>query len=143
MPIFILLSPFILASIINNYFQRKHFLKKYIEFLNENNGMNFFCYNNRKKSKNYIEESIIPNLTDKIEVVYLNGRKVESENNTEFVSEALYRLKNYNRFPHLIKIRDGQLLDKSINNSFYNILNQNKSKTDFIHQINKFFDINP
>jgi len=125
-----------------NFFQRKRFEKKYTEFLNENNGINFFCYNNRKNSKNYIEKSIIPNLTDEIEIVYLNGKKIESQQNAEFISEALYKLKNYSRFPHLMKIRNGKLIDKSINNPFYNVLNLKKDKTELLTKINLFFELN-
>lgn len=122
------------------YFQRKRFEKKYAEFLNENNGKNFFCYNNRKNSKQYIEENIVPNLNDGIEIVYLNRKKVESKYNSRFISEALYGLKHYNKFPHLMKIRNGKLIDKSINNPFYGVLNMNKPKADFLNKINLFFE---
>ena len=124
------------------HFQRKKFEKKYAEFLNENNGKNFFCYNNRKNSKQYIEEDIVPNLSDGIEIVYLNGKKIESEYNSEFISEALYGLKHYNKFPHLMKIRNGKLIDISINNQFYGVLNMNKSKTELLNKINVFFELN-
>jgi len=123
------------------HFQRKKFEKKYSEFLTKNHGKNFFCYNNRKNSKNYIENEVIPNLTDGIEIIYLNGKKVESEYNPEFISEALYKLKNYNRFPHLMKIRNGKLVDKSVNNPFYRVLNLNKPKYELLTQINRFFEL--
>jgi len=140
-PLFILFLPIILIFIPIGHFQRKKFEQKYVEFLTENNGKNFFCYNNRKNSKEYIEEKIIPNLTDGIEIVYLNGKKVESEYNVEFISEALYKLKNYSRYPHLMKIRNGKLIDKSINNPFYNVLNLNKPKNELLTQINRFFEL--
>jgi len=124
------------------YYQRKRFEKKYAEFLTQNNGKNFFCFNNRKNSKEYIENEIIPSLNDGIEIIYLNGKKVEAEYNTEFISEALYKLKNYSRFPHLMKIRDGKLIDKSINNPFYNVLNLNKDKTELLTKIYLFFELN-
>ncbi len=142
MPLFILAIPLIIIFIPIKYLNRKRFEKKYAKFLTENNGKNFFCYNNKKNSKDYIEENIIPNLTDGIEIVYLNGKTVESDYNIEFVSEALYKLKNYNRFPHLMKIRNGKLIDKSINNPFYNILNSNKPKSKFLNQIHTFFKQN-
>jgi len=134
LPIFILVYPFL-------FIERKLFEKKYSSFLHENNGLYFFCYNNRKNSKAYIENEIIPNLTDSIEIVYLNGKKLESEYNNEFIGEALRKLKNYKRFPHLMKIRNGKLIDKSINNPFYNVLNQNKSKKELLNQINTFFEL--
>ena len=130
-PIFILFLPIMVILFPIHYFQRKRFEKKYAEFLTENNGVNFFCYNNRKNSKEYIEQNIIPNLNDRIEIVYLNGKKVESQQNAEFISEALYKLKNYSQFPHLMKIRNGKLIDKSINNPLYNVLNLKKIKLSY------------
>jgi len=141
-PLFLLAIPFIIVMIPIGHFQRKKFEIKYAEFLKENNGKNFFCYNNRKNSKQYIEEVIIPNLNEGFEIVYLNGRKIESEYNSEFISEALYGLKHYNKFPHLMKIRSGKLIDKSINNPFYGVLNMNKSKSELINKINEFFELN-
>ena len=54
----------------------------------------------------------------------------------------LYGLKHYNKFPHLMKIRSGKLIDKSINNPFYGVLNMNKSKSELINKINEFFELN-
>ena len=105
--------------------------------------MNFFCYNNRKKSKEHIEKHIIPYLDEGVQIVYLNGKKLEVENNSGFISSALYGLKNYNKFPHLMKIRNGKLFDISINNRFYNMLNQNRPKKYFLNQINTFFELIP
>ncbi len=139
---FIVAIPLMIVFIPIGHFNRKKFEKKYSKFLTENHGKNFFCYNNRKNSRKYIEDNIIPNLTDEIEIVYLNGKKVESDYNAEFMSEALNKLKNYSRFPHLMKIRNGKLIDKSINNPFYNILNLNKPRNEFLKQINLFFDLN-
>lgn len=137
-PLYILFSPIIIVLYPINFFKKKRFEKEYSAFLNDNNGMNFFCYNNRKNSKSYIEKNIIPNLNAAIEIVYLNGKRVESKN--VFISTALLRLKNYNRFPHLMKIRNGKLLDKSINNPFYNVLNLKKDKTELVTQINLYFE---
>ena len=140
-PIFVLSLPLLLILYPIQYLQRRRFEKKYSDFLSEINGKNFFCYNNRRNSKKYIEEEILPNLTDGIEIVYLNGKKVESNYNVEFISQALYKLKNYGRFPHLMKIRNGKLIDKSINNPFYNMLNRNTSKNEFLTKINRFFEL--
>jgi len=141
-PLFILTLPIILVSLPFTYLQRKRFEKRYTAFLAENDRKNFFCYNNRKNSKKYIEEYIIPNLEKGIEIVYLNGRKIESESNAQFISAALHGLKYYNKFPHLMKIRNGQLIDKSINNPFYGVLNMKKSKTELVNKINLFFELN-
>ncbi len=133
--------PFVIIGLPFLFLKRKKLEKKYTEYLGDNGGMNFFCYNNRKNSKAFIENEIIPNLKDGIEIVYLNGKQVESEYNKESLSEALYNLKNYSRFPHLMKIRDGKLIDKSINNLFYNVLNMNKTCADLLDEIHGFFEI--
>jgi hypothetical protein len=140
-PILVLFTPFILVISAIHYFRRKKFQKNYAEFLKQHNGKNYFCYNNRKNSKKYIENEIIPNFTGEIEIVYLNGKKIESEHHVEFISRALFKLKNYSRFPHLMKIRDGKLIDKSVNNVFYNVLNLNKPKDELVSQINRFFEL--
>lgn len=67
------------------------------------------------------------------------GKKIESDYDSQFISEALYSLKYYKKFPHLMKIRNDELIDTSINNSFYGMLHMKKSKTVFLHKINKFF----
>ncbi|MCL5127729.1 hypothetical protein [Algibacter sp. L4_22] len=141
-PLAILSIPVMLFFLPIDYFNKKRFEKKYSEFLTKNNGKNFFCFNNRKNSKEYIEEIIAPNLLESIEIVYLNGKKIESEYDSEFISAALYGLKKYNKFPHLMKIRNGKLIDKSINNAFYSVLNMNKSKTELLNKINMFFELN-
>ncbi|MEM6894660.1 MAG: hypothetical protein AAF554_13290 [Bacteroidota bacterium] len=137
----ILFLPAMLVLVPMGHFQRKKFEKKYRTFLIENHGKNFFCYNNRKNSKKFIEDEILPNLTNSIEIVYLNGRKVESAYNEECISEALYALKTYSGFPHLMKIRNGKLIDKSINNPFYNVLNVNTSKSELLTKIHRFFEL--
>ena len=118
------------------------FEKKYAEFLVHNDNLNFFCYNNRKNAKEFIEVEIIPYLNNKIEIVFLNGKTVENKSfPKEFLSNAIHQLKNYSKFPHLMKIRNGKLIDKSINTIFYSIKNQNKSKDNLMKEIDDFFEL--
>lgn len=141
MLISIVLLPFIILTTPFFYFRRKKFEKEYSAFLIEKDGKNFFCYNNRKKSKQFIEEVIIPSLSKDIEIIYLNGRKIESKYPEEFISNIFYSFKTYNKFPHLAKVRNGKILDKSINNIFYFILNQHKPQSILQMEINQFFEI--
>ena len=67
--------PLMIVFIPIGHFNRKKFEKKYAEFLAGNNGGNFFCYNNRKNSKSYIEESIIPRSTKSPDFVVHIKRK--------------------------------------------------------------------
>lgn len=53
---------------------------------------------------------------------------------------ALYALKHYNKLPLLMKIENRQLIDKSINNPFYGVLNMNKSRAELLNKIQLFFE---
>ena len=138
---FVIALPFIILSLPFTYFNRKQFEKEYENFLEQNNGKNFFCYNNKKKLKKFLESEIIPLLNNNIDIVYLNGRRVETKYSNEFISHALYNLKSYSKFPHLMKIRNGKLIDKSVNSIFYSIMNQNKLQNTLLAEISIFFEI--
>lgn len=103
-------------------------------------GKNFFCYNNRKKCRVFIEESIRPQLTQSVEYIYLDGRKPVSAYDPVFVAQLLYSVKNYTKFPHLIKIRNGKLIERSINNQLFNTLEQKKPITPLLKEIDSFFE---
>lgn len=118
-----------------------NFEKGYLEYTNRLNDKNFFCYNNRENSKEFIESYIIPKLPESVEVIFLNGRAIESDYSREFISHALYRLKNYRKFPHLMKVRNGEITDFSLNNTFYSIINQNKPLDELLNEVDLFFDI--
>lgn len=140
--VFALTIPILIVTFPFMYFDRKRFEKKYSEFLEENDNLNFFCYNTRKNSKEFIETEIIPNLSGDIEIIFLNGKTIENKKYPrEFISKALFNLKNYSKFPHLMKIRKGKLIDKSINTLFYSIRNQNTPKDRLMREINNFFEM--
>ena len=134
-PFFIIASPLILISEIR-------FKKKYRAYLETLNGKNFFCYNNRKKGFEYLQNQIIPNLPNDVDVLYLNGRKIESNKyDTKYLSRAFYSFKNYSKFPQLLKVRNGEMDDCSLNNELFNCLNQGKDESHIIDKVNKFFEI--
>ncbi|MFN3404905.1 MAG: hypothetical protein ACK40G_12470 [Cytophagaceae bacterium] len=139
--IMILLLPFILISLpfvmINDRIEKKKF-RIYLEYIGDKN---FFCYNNRSDCKGFIENELLNNLKDcNIELIFLDGKTPKSDYNPNYISRALYELKNYRRFPHLLKIRNGNLIDKSINNSVFNTINKNKSMESLLEEIKEFFD---
>lgn len=117
---------------------REKKLKKYLCRLGDKN---FFCYNNRTDAKDFIEKELIPKLDKKIELIYLDGREVRSNYVGDHISLALYKLKNYSRFPHLLKIRDQQIIDESVNNEFFNTMTQNKQLDKLLNDINVFFGL--
>jgi hypothetical protein len=125
-----------------SYYKRKESTKKYNEFLATIEGTNFFCYNNRKKGFDYIQEEILPQLSPDIKILFVNSRRIEiDEYDFKHLSTALYSFKNYNNFPHLLKIRNGKTVDKSISSEFFNCLNNGARKEVLIEKINAFFNI--
>jgi hypothetical protein len=140
--LFLLFSPLLFLFIliaIYSYFDNIAFNKKYKEYLLTIDGTNFFCYNNRANSKDFIEKNILPTLTPDIKVIYLDGKTPKSEYDQGFISKALYSISDRKGFPYLLKISDGQLFDKSINNDFYNTMNQNKDIGQLSKKINSFY----
>ena len=113
-------------------------LKKYLLGLGDKN---FFCYNNRTDAKDFIEKELIPKLDKEVELIYLDGREPKSKYIRDKISLALYKLKNYTRFPHLLKVRDGQIIDESVNNEFFNTMSQNKPMDNLLAEIHKFFEL--
>ena len=81
----------------------------------------------------------MPTLTPDIKVIYLDGKTPKSDYDQGFISKALYSIKDRKGFPYLLKISDGQLIDKSINNDFYNTMNQNKDIGQLSKKIISFY----
>ena len=118
------------------------FKKKYEEYLLKIGDKNFFCYNNRKKGKEFIENEIIPFLNKDIEIIYLDGRTIKSNDyENKYFSYAFNRFENYSKFPHLMKIKNGEMKDISINNEFYNAINNNGDKSKLSLKMNTFFGV--
>ena len=132
LPFMMIVQPFI--SIRNKIRERQ-----FNEYLKQLEGKNFFCFNNNSKSLDFIEDNILPNLPENVEVIFLNGRTPESAYERKFISHALYGLRNYHGFPHLLKIRNGVAMDESVNNELFNTIQQNNSINDFLELLADFF----
>lgn len=138
----LLLLPFFVLGLPFWYYQRKRSEKAYAGFLKLYEGANFFCYNNRKNSQEFTERALIPELDPRIAIVFLEGRTVKSADYPEaFLSMALYRLKHYSRFPHLMKIREGKMIDMSINSLFFAVKNQGQAIEKLLKKVHDFFEL--
>lgn len=131
--LFLWLSPLVIVLFVLGYFRTIKSEREYEDFLLTIDGTKFFCYNNRKKNKEFIEKIILPTLSSDIKVIYLDGKTPKSDYDQKFISRLLYSIKDRKGFPYLLKISNGQLVDKSISNDFYKTMNQNKD----IGQLNK------
>jgi hypothetical protein len=140
--LFILFSTLLILFIplgIYGYFDSIATNKKYNQYLLSIEGTNFFCYNNRANSRDFIEKNILPALDPNIRVIYLEGKTPKSEYDQRFISKALYSIKDRKGFPYLLKVSKGQLIDKSINNDFYSTMNQNKDIGQLMKNIALFY----
>ncbi len=125
-----------------DYYKRKKSTKEYNAYLATIEGANFFCYNNRKKGFNYIQEEILPQLSPDIKILFVNSRRIEIDGyDFRHLSTALHSFKNYSNFPHLLKIRQGKTVDASISPQFFNCLNNGARKEVLIEKINAFFNV--
>jgi len=133
LPFYLITRPF---TWLSNKIRERQFNK----YLKQLEGKNFFCYNNKSKSLEFIKQKIIPNLPESVEVIFLDGKAPESEYGLKFISRVLYKFKTYQGFPHLLKVRKGNIIDKSINNELFNTINHNKPIVDLIFKISSFFE---
>lgn len=134
-PIVVCLSPIFM---INDYFEGLSFNKKYNKYLSKIDQTKFFCYSSRRDSRTFIEKNILPLLGSDINVLFLNGKNVESNYEKKFMTKVLYSLKDKKGFPYIIKIHQGEVLNCSLNNEVYNTMVQQKSIEPLIQKINSF-----
>jgi len=132
-------SPMIITSIISNHIEEKKNEKLYREYLLEIDGHKLFCYNNRKDCQEFIEKYIIPTLPSEVKLIFLDGRCPKSDYSQRFASTVLYKIENQVGFPYLLKVQNGIVLEKSVNNELYNSLNQGHDIQVLFNVMNKFY----
>ena len=128
-PFIIIFYPFVLWS------DRKY-KKEYNLFLNQNNGVKFFCYTSRQNSRIKIEKELIPNLSKDIHIIFLHGKVPQSEFPEKHISFMLRQIKNKG-FPNMILVKNSQVIDFSLKKEVYNQLNQNIELSNIAYTINK------
>ena len=135
----ILIIPCIPFILIHAYFSDRSFEKEYKLYLERMNGACFFCYNSRKSSVEFARDIIIPALEPNVQVVFVDGKDVQSGDDSKYISKILYSIQERKGFPYLLKIKDSQVFDMSVNNQFYSILIGRKSITPLLERINAFY----
>lgn len=137
--VLIILSPLLVPVIIYGFIQNRLFRKEYKTYLKSIEGTKLFVYNSRTNNHSYVKQFILPELPGDVEIVYLNGKDPISNLNKKYISHALYSIKDRKGFPYLLRVENGEINDKSINNAFYNTKNQNKDIQLLLDQIDQFF----
>lgn len=137
MPLFLVAKAF-------GWFFNKSREKEYKKYINQIEGKNFFCYNNKAQSLEFIKYHILPNLPTSVEVIFLDGKTPVSEYELKFISRTLYNFKDYQGYPHLFKVRNGNIIGESINNELFNIINHQSEPVNLlISKIINFFEEHP
>ena len=139
---YIFLAGFLVLVIFLTYSgaqANKKFKLEHSEFLSKHEGLEVFCYTNREKFQNIIEEELLPNLDESISIVKLIGKEPNTNLDKRFISYALYRLNNIG-FPNVMKIVNGQFLDISLHNEIYNGIN-NKKQKELVSLVNEKLEI--
>lgn len=135
----LIFSPLIIISMISDHIEEKKNEKLYLEYLLEIDGHKLFCYNNRRDCQEFIEKYIIPALPSEVKLIFLDGRYPKSDYSQRFASTVLYKIENQVGFPYLLKVQNGIVLEKSVNNELYNSLNQGHDIQVLHNAINKFY----
>ena len=114
--------------------KRRQFEKDYLAFVQDNEGLELFCYTNRAKFCSVIESKIIPQLADGVSIIKLSGKEPETELSKEYISYTLNNLKEIG-FPNVMTFSGGSVYDISLHKRIYDSINNNR--TDELPQIVK------
>ena len=120
--------------------EQEEFQKEYKEFLSRVNGSKFFFYNSRRSSVEFVKDTVVPQLQPTTNVVFVDGENIDCGPDSKFVSHMLYGVKERKGFPYLIKVVNGEPMDYSVNNLFYNIMTGRKPLTPLLQRINAFYE---
>lgn len=105
--------------------------RNFRQFLRQHEGVEFFCYTNRKNSYSFVEEEILPYLDPDIKIIHLEGRTPISQYNEQYISRILHNLKQIG-FPNVMKINSGKVMDLSLHHELYETINQRKPASHFL-----------
>lgn len=112
--------------------------RRYIRSLE---GKHFFCYNNRAKGQAFIEQEILPKLPAHVEVLYLQGRHISSEQayNGLHLLKTFHQFDHFTQFPHLVKIHQGQAINQSLFHELFDCLDNGAEPQILRDKMDAFF----
>ncbi|MEM8529886.1 MAG: hypothetical protein AAGF95_03530 [Chloroflexota bacterium] len=132
--IFPFVLPLILLLMLVSRIQAQQFGRRYAAFLAQHEGIEFFCYTNRANSQFFVEEQILPVLDPQVHIIQLQGRKANSAFDEAYVSHMLHNIDQVG-FPVVMKIVNGRVLDRSLHDELYCIINQKRDPTLLVQAI--------
>lgn len=108
--------------------------QRYAAFLAQHEGAEFFCYTNRMTSRAFVEEHILSALDPHIHIIQLAGRKPISTFDETYISHMLHNIEQIG-FPNVLKIVNGHVVDTSLHDEWYAILNQKRNPDVFLQAL--------
>ncbi|WP_299458326.1 hypothetical protein [uncultured Microscilla sp.] len=141
----IILFPFVFTFIIIGgtlrLIRNQRASNAYQSYIKSLEGKDFFCYNNREKGRRYIEHEILPTLPPQVEVLYLQGRRIDSQQpyNGQHLLKTFHNFDHFTQFPHLLKIRNGQAISCSLFHELFECLDKEGNKDTMLDKIQHFF----
>ena len=132
--VFPFVLPLILLLMVVSRIQARQFERRYAAFLAQNEGAEFFCYTNRMNSWPFVEAHILPVLDSRIHIVQLEGRMPVSTFNEAYISHMLHNIQQVG-FPNVMKIVNSRVVDRSLHDELYTIVNQKRSPDLFVQVI--------
>ena len=116
--------------------------KRYLDYLSKLNDKYFLCYNEQEPHKSFLERSVLPHLPKTIDIIFLEGKVPLSDHPATFVIHLLNNIQNREGLPHLIKIKNGEILHQSILNEL-TLEGNLQGKELLLNKILFFFEIRP
>lgn len=113
--------------------------ENYRQWLASIEGSCFFFYNSRRNSVTFARGTLVPALDSAVRVVFVDGKTIKAGPDSRYLSRLLLSARQYQGFPHLIKVVDGQVLEQSINNQFYSVVQQSESLAPLLQRIRAFY----
>lgn len=88
----------------------REFNKKYKLYLRSIEGEKFFCYTNKKITRRFVESQILPHISDDINIIFLEGQKVNTQYDKDFMKRAVWG----KSLPCFMKVCNGKMAYRSI-----------------------------
>ncbi len=134
----VLCLPFILLALSFSRRNEERFNIEYHNFLVGLNGATFFWYSDKRTTLYFIEDMLLPGLKPEIEIIKLQGKKLITAHDHRYISRLIANAKTEGGIPYIIKIVNGTVISKSINNEVYNAINGRMRGQELLALIDEF-----
>lgn len=108
----------------------------YVDFLHQYEGAEFFCYPDHPAGQPWVETHILPQLNPNIHAVLLTDEGPRSDLPNVQMAYLVQQARQ-DKFPNVMKIKYGRLVDSTLHREFFDILNRHDPPAEFLYVINE------